>query len=151
MSTIIARSIDDRPIYYAASARHLADALGVSDHLVLDGLALRLESGVATPRSRTVQVHDSTLTQLAQLIDVDRTNTLAANVFVHRGGFPHEWTYWKDGATENIPYFYGVMHAALAQAFAKLDETAEAARHAALRDAFMSLALARWNEVNARR
>ena len=56
-------------------------------------------------------------------LDVERTQTLADEVFVHRTGIPDEWDRWPDRSTVGIPNYYAWVYAALTQsAFQTGDE-----------------------------
>jgi len=48
-------------------------------------------------------------------LDVERTRTLADEVFMHRTGIPDEWDHWPDQSTVGIPNYYSWVFAALTQ------------------------------------
>ena len=48
-------------------------------------------------------------------LDEARTKILMEEVFVHRGGIPHEWDHWPDIATLGIPNYYSWVYTALMQ------------------------------------
>lgn len=107
----IARSLGDRPVYFASSgSAGAASTFGLRYHLVRQGLAFRLWPGdPAELESQGVRRNTDT-SALAGVVgpwlDVERTRVLAEDVFVHRGGLPDEWNYWPDGSTVGIPNYY---------------------------------------------
>lgn len=107
----IARSLGDRPVYFASSgSAGAASTFGLRYHLVRQGLAFRLWPGdPAELESQGVRRNTDT-SALAGVVgpwlDAERTRVLAEEVFVHRGGLPDEWDYWPDGSTVGIPNYY---------------------------------------------
>jgi hypothetical protein len=114
--TLMVESIDDRPIYFASSG-NAAISLGVQPYLVRQGLAFRMNDGALTDSMETVTALEpspySSVT--GNWLDEARTKTLMEEVFVHRGGIPHEWDHWPDIATLGIPNYYSWVYTALMQ------------------------------------
>ncbi len=111
----IRNSINDRPIYFASSGAAPSE-LGVRPYVIRQGLAFRLwpgnpadlaDSGVIPNRGV-----DMRSIYVGPWVDVERTRTLAHDVFVHRGGLP-EWSAWKDRSTRGIPNYYSWVYLAL--------------------------------------
>jgi hypothetical protein len=121
---LIRNSIDDRPIYFSSSGSAAQD-LGVVPYLVRQGLAFRLHPGPPDVNSRNTLLEDPLITSVTGLwLDVERTRTLAEEVFVHRTGIPDEWDHWPDRSTVGIPNYYSWVFAALTQsAIQSGDET----------------------------
>jgi hypothetical protein len=131
--TLMVESIGDRPIYFASSG-NAAISLGVQPYLVRQGLAFRLNNGPlqdsaeAAPDGEADSTAIAPTTEFTRLgpspyspvtgdwIDPDRTALLAEEVFVHRGGLPHDWEHWPDIATLGIPNYYSWVYLALMQA-----------------------------------
>ena len=66
--------------------------------------------------SRNILLEDPQMVRVTGLwLDVERTRTLAEEVFVHRSGIPDEWSHWPDGSTVGIPNYYSWVFAALTQ------------------------------------
>ncbi len=108
-------SLDDRPIYFASSGSAARD-LGVVPYLVRQGLAFRLYPGAPDSNPRNVLLEDPQLLPVTGAwLDVERTRTLAEEVFVHHTGLPDEWNHWPDRSTIGIPSYYAWVFAALAQ------------------------------------
>ena len=55
-------------------------------------------------------------------LDVERTRTLAEDVFIHRSGIPDDWNHWPDRSTVGIPNYYAWVYTALGQAALQDDE-----------------------------
>ena len=112
---LIQNSIEDRPIYFASSG-NAARELGLMPYLVRHGLAFRLYPGPPDLSPRNVLLEDAQLLRVTgPWLDVERTRTLAEDVFVHRTGIPDEWSHWPDRSTIGIPSYYAWVFAALAQ------------------------------------
>ena len=112
---LIQNSIEDRPIYFASSGS-AAQNLGLMPYLVRHGLAFRLYPGPPDLNSRNILLEDPQMVRVTGLwLDVERTRTLAEEVFVHRTGIPDEWSHWPDGSTVGIPNYYSWVFAALTQ------------------------------------
>lgn len=116
---LIGEVIDERPIYFSSSG-NAAVSLGLTDYLVRQGLAYRLNNGPLEEVEGTEGVirmlpspYESVI---GQWVDMARTHTLLTEVFVHRSGIPDEWTHWPDLATIGIPNYYAWGYLALSQA-----------------------------------
>ena len=112
---LIQTSVEDRPIYFASSGS-AARELGVVPYLVRHGLAFRLSPGPPDLNSRNILLEDPQIIPVTGAwLDVERTRTLAEEVFLHRTGIPDEWSHWPDRSTVGIPSYYAWVFAALAQ------------------------------------
>ena len=112
---LIRNSLGDRPIYFASSGS-AARELGVMPYLVRHGLAFRLSPGPPDLNPRNLLLEDPQIIPVTGAwLDVERTRTLAEEVFVHRTGIPDEWDHWPDRSTIGIPTYYAWVFAALAQ------------------------------------
>jgi hypothetical protein len=114
---LLVESIDDRPIYFASSG-NAAISLGVQPYLVRQGLAFRLHNGPLDANEEGYRrLQPSPYTPVTGTwVDAERTRLLAEDVFMHRGGLPHEWEHWPDIATLGIPNYYAWVYLALMQA-----------------------------------
>ncbi|MSR21305.1 MAG: DUF2723 domain-containing protein [Gemmatimonadetes bacterium] len=115
---LINDSIDERPIYFASSG-NAAASLGLQQYLLRQGLAFRLNNGelLADEGSGFVRIDTSPFAPVTGAwLDVARTQVLADQVFIHRGGLPDEWPHWPDRSTLGIPSYYAWAYIALAQA-----------------------------------
>lgn len=113
---LIQSSVEDRPIYFASSGSAARD-LGLVPYLVRHGLAFRLYPGPPDSSPRNILLEDPQLLRVTgPWLDVERTRTLAEEVFLHRTGIPDEWSHWPDRSTIGIPNYYAWVFAALAQA-----------------------------------
>ena len=112
---LIQNSIDDRPIYFSSSGSAAQD-LGVAPYLVRQGLAFRLYPGPPDIDPRNALLEDPQIVSVTGLwLDVERTRTLADEVFMHRTGIPDGWSHWPDRSTVGIPNYYSWVFAALTQ------------------------------------
>ena len=112
---LIQNSVEDRPIYFSSSGSAAQD-LGVGPYLVRHGLAFRLHPGLPDVNSRNVLLEDAQMARVTGFwLDVERTRTLADEVFMHRTGIPDEWDHWPDRSTVGIPNYYSWVFAALTQ------------------------------------
>jgi hypothetical protein len=112
---IISASLGDRPVYFAATWNG-ADRLGLTRYMVRQGLAFRLNEGLPDPRidEEVFELPRSPYTGVTGLwLDVDRTQTLLWEVFVHRDGLPERWNFWPDRASRGISTYYSWAHFAL--------------------------------------
>ena len=128
---IISNALGDRPIYFASSGS-AADDLGLSPFLIRQGLAYRLNPGIPDPEAMT-GVRELELSPLTSVIglflDVDRTRTLAGEVFMHRSGLPDQWPHWPFRAVMGVPSYYAWVHYALYQAATEAGLEEEAMHH----------------------
>ena len=140
----IARSLGDRPVYFASSgSAGAASTFGLRYHLVRQGLAFRLWPGdPAELESQGVRRNTDT-SALAGVVgpwlDVERTRVLAEDVFVHRGGLPDEWDYWPDGSTVGIPNYYAWVFLGLYQEALRQNDEEAANRFAERWEAWTQL------------
>ena len=72
-------------------------------------------------------------------IDVERTRTLLADVFIHREGLPHDWDHWPDIATLGIPNYYGWVYLALGQAAYQAGDSTSFEEYQAAAQAWLDL------------
>jgi hypothetical protein len=116
--SLINQVIDERPIYFASSG-NAAASLGLSDHLVRQGLAFRLYNGPLEDEGADgiLAMQPSPYESVTgDWLDVPRTQMLMDEVFVHRTGIPEAWSHWPDLATIGIPNYYAWTYLALTQA-----------------------------------
>jgi len=116
--SLINQVIDERPIYFASSG-NAAASLGLSDHLVRQGLAFRLYNGPLEDEGADgiLAMQPSPYESvIGDWLDVPRTQMLMDEVFVHRTGIPEAWSHWPDLATIGIPNYYAWTYLALTQA-----------------------------------
>lgn len=113
----------ERPIYFSSSGS-APEALGLSRQLLRQGLAYKLLASEPSPDSLPVGVvplSESPLTSVVGLwLDLERTETLANDVFMHRSGVPDEWALWPDRPSIGIPNYYSWTYYSLAQAYAQM-------------------------------
>jgi len=115
---LINDAIAERPIYFASSG-NAAASLGLQPYLVRHGLAFKLNNGPLSVAegSGLVRMGDSPFAPVTgDWVDVQRTQALMDQVFIHRGGLPDEWGFWPDRSTLGIPSYYAWGYIALAQA-----------------------------------
>jgi hypothetical protein len=149
LAYIIQESMGDRPIYFSMTTQAYEE-LNLRPFLIRQGVALKLNDGpVEADPGRGI--YPVPATQLSTLIgpwmDVPRTETLLTDVFIHRGGFPHEWGHWVDAATDAIPAYYGYSHMGIAMVYSTMDEPEHAERHMAIGDQWMRLANQRFERA----
>jgi len=147
MATIVRSAIEDRPIYFAMTTQAYEE-LRLRPFLIRQGVAYKLNNGpvVADSASGIFQPTDPRYASYTGAnLDVTRTEALASNVFMHRGGFPEEWGHWVDYATEGIPFYYGFTHVALSLAHQAMGNTEAAERHNARAEEFLRLGQVREN------
>jgi len=125
---IIARSLGDRPVYFASSGTAL-HTLGLEDQVVRQGLAYRLVGAGVDSLPGVHRVADDRVAPVTgRRVDVGRTATLVDRVFVHRGGIPDAWAFWPDRPSAGIPNYYAWAYAALTQAALEGGDAASFAR-----------------------
>jgi len=127
---IVSAAQGDRPVYFASSGNS-AEQLGLTPYIVRQGLAFRLNEGPLDldTMSGVVELPSSAFTSVTgRFLDVPRTQTLASEVFMHRGGLPDEWTRWPWRAVLGIPAYYSWVQYSLYES-ALLAEDMEAAEH----------------------
>jgi hypothetical protein len=116
--SIIRGSLGDRPIYFASSGNAAYD-LGLTPFLIRQGVAYRLNTGLPDPEAMegVEELALSPLTSVTGMwLDVERTRTLAWEVFIHREGLPDEWALWPYRAVLGVPSYYAWVHYSLYQA-----------------------------------
>jgi len=140
MVNILRTALGDRPVYYAATTQAY-DRVGLAGSLIRQGVAYKVSNGpipvdedpdiVAVPRQVSVAV--------GRHMDVERTDRLLREVFVHRSGIPDEWSHWVDQSTQNIPCYYGMTHYGLAYVYGMQGDSALSNLHAERSDAWIGL------------
>ena len=126
---LIQNSVEDRPIYFSSSGS-AAQELGVDPYLVRHGLAFRLHPGPPDVNPRNTLLEDPQMARVTGLwLDVERTRTLADEVFVHRSGIPDEWEHWPDRSTVGIPNYYSWVFVALTQSTLQAGDQELSARY----------------------
>jgi len=116
--SIISSSLGDRPIYFASSGS-AANDLGLTPFLIRQGLAYKLNAGLPDPDTMegVEALSVSSMSSVTGLwLDVERTRTLAWEVFIHRGGLPEGWPRWPYRAVLGVPSYYAWVHYSLYQA-----------------------------------
>ena len=138
--SLMVTSIDDRPIYFASSG-NAAMSLGVEPYLVRQGLAFKLHDGALDEETTDfARLEDPTLTPVTgRWLDVDRTELLVDEVFIHRGGIPEDWEHWPDIATIGIPNYYSWVYLALVQEALESGDTQALDRYRAKAQAWADL------------
>jgi len=127
---IVQNSLGDRPVYFASTTQAYAK-VGLSPYLIRQGVALKLNNGpVQEDPERGIYRMPRELVQIiGPYLDLPRTDALATDVFMHRGGIPDEWNQWVDPATQGIPFYYAYTHFGIAQAYAMRGDSARADQH----------------------
>ena len=74
-------------------------------------------------------------------LDVDRTRTLAWEVFIHRRGLPDAWAIWPYRAVLGVPSYYAWVYYALYQADSEAGRDEEAARNMERAEAWARLGI----------
>ncbi|MGE0158440.1 MAG: DUF2723 domain-containing protein [Gemmatimonadales bacterium] len=139
---LINDSIDDRPIYFSSSG-NAASSLGLGDYLVREGLAFRLHNGplVADEANGLIAMNATPFNAVTgDWLDVDRTETLFEDVFVHRTGLPDDWDHWPDRSTIGIPSYYAWGYIALSQAALQQNQPEDLTRYQQRAEAWSMLA-----------
>jgi len=140
LAHIIGNAIDDRPIFFATTTQAY-QKLGLAPYLVRQGVAYRLNNGLPQDGDGVVQVPDPTGGfGVGESVDLERTDSLLWNEFVHREGFPDNWEFWVDESTQGIPYYYGTAHLRAAEAHVARGDTTAARRHMARVEEWYELA-----------
>jgi hypothetical protein len=139
--TLLVESVGERPIYFASSG-NAATSLGVEPYLVRQGLAFKLHNGPPAEAEDEgyVRLEPSPYTPVTgDWVDVDRTELLVDEVFVHRSGIPQEWDHWPDIATLGIPNYYSWVYLSLVQAAIQTNDTEALDRYQAAAEAWAEL------------
>ena len=116
---IIQDSIAERPIHFASTGGQ-ARALGLDPFVVRQGLASKLRFESLEDAPGVVKVSDSVG---GEWLDLDRSRTLASDVFMYRGLRDRE--IWADRATLNIPWHFYYLYLQLADAVSQTREAEE--------------------------
>ena len=116
---IIQDSIAERPIHFASTGGQ-ARALGLDPFVVRQGLASKLRFESLEDAPGVVKVSDSVG---GEWLDLDRSRTLASDVFMYRGLRDRE--IWADRATLNIPWHFYYLYLQLADAVSLTREAEE--------------------------
>jgi len=124
--SVIANSWGDRPIYFASSGG-ASSTLGLDPYTIRHGLAFKLNAGLPQPDSTNAIRMMPTSAPATQVtgnwVDVERTEALLEEVFMHRGNIP-DWSHWPDHSTVGIPNYYAWAYIALFQAAADAGDNA---------------------------
>jgi hypothetical protein len=137
--TLMVESIDDRPIYFASSG-NAAISLGVQPYLVRQGLAFKLHNGPLEEVAAYTELQQSPYVPVTGAwVDDGRTSVLLDDVFVHRGGIPHEWDHWPDIATIGIPNYYSWVYLAVVQSSLQKGDASAMDRYQSEAEAWSSL------------
>ena len=116
---IIRDSINERPIHFASTGA-LARDLGLDRWSVRQGLASKLRVVEPQPEPGVIQVSPELG---GEWIDLDRSLTLAREVFSYRGLRDRE--VWADGASTNIPWQFYFLYLQLADATSQVEGSEE--------------------------
>jgi hypothetical protein len=126
---IIQSSLGDRPIYFATTTQAY-NRVGLDNHLVRQGLALRVsERPLEHDPDRGIHAVPEMIQVPERFIDLPRTDALLNEVFVHRGGIPDDWAFWPEPSTWNIPWYYVFAHYTAYAVHMVLGNEKEAAAH----------------------
>lgn len=121
--SIIANSLDERPIYFASTGA-AATAFGIGQYLIREGLAFRLNPGLPTESDAITRINSEQLVGVTGLwVNSPRTKQLAERVFVQHGDIPDGWAVWADQPSVGIPNYYAWMYAGLAQSANQAGDT----------------------------
>jgi len=127
---VIADSWGERPIYFASSGG-ASSTLGLDPYVIRHGLAFKLNAGLPRPDStnsiRMMPTAAAATQVTGNWVDIERTEKLLEEVFVHRGEIP-DWDHWPDHSTVGIPNYYAWAYLALYQAAADTGDNAAAER-----------------------
>ena len=105
---IIQDSMGRRPIHFASTGAQ-ADALGLGEYIVRQGLASELRFDDLTNAPGVVRVSEGVG---GEWLDLDTSLALASSVFTYRG--MQDRAIWADRATLNIPWHFYFLHLQLA-------------------------------------
>jgi hypothetical protein len=137
---IIQAALGDRPVYFASTTQAYG-RVGLGRHLIRHGIALKLSPEPLQPdAARGIYALPESIQLPGDYVDLPRTDSLAWNVFVHRGGIPDEWEFWPEPSTTNIPYYYAYAHYAGYAGHLLKGEEEAAQRHIERFEAWTALA-----------
>ncbi len=137
---IVLNSLDDRPIYFASTTQAYEE-LNLGSYILRQGVAYKLIDGPieADAAKGIISMPRELQPATGPVLDVNRTALLVDSVFVHHPGFPDDFGAWVDGATQQIPMYYGYTHWGLAQAYATMGDTIRSAYHMQRGERFLAL------------
>jgi hypothetical protein len=137
---IITTALQDRPIYFASTTQAYEE-LNLGNQILRQGVAYKLINGPLQPdlQKGIIPMPAELQPATGPLIDLPRTAALVDSVFVHHPGFPDDFGAWVDGATQQIPMYYGYTHYGLAQAYATVGDTARSNYHLQQGERFLAL------------
>jgi hypothetical protein len=140
LAYIIQNSLEDRPIYFASTTQAYEE-LNLGQQILRQGVAYKLVNGPlqADPGRGIVPMPQNIQPVTGPLMDLPRTAALVDSVFVHHPGFPDDFGAWVDGATQQIPMYYGYTHWGLSEAYAQMGDSVQANRHYQLGERFLAL------------
>jgi hypothetical protein len=139
--SIITSALGDRPVYFASTTQIYAE-LGLQDHLLRQGVALKLIDGELQhdPAAGIHELSPQLRGLLGRFLHLPRTETLLWDVFQHQGGFPDRWTRWVDRPTQSIPFYYAYTHYAALEAHLAEGRMDQVQRHSDRMNAFAAVA-----------
>jgi hypothetical protein len=140
LAYIVQNSVQDRPIYFASTTQAYEE-LNLGSQILRQGVAYKLIDGPlqADPARGIIPMPTQIQPVTGPLLDLPRTAALVDSVFVHHPGFPDDFGAWVDGATQQIPMYYGYTHWGLSEAYAMTGDTVQANRHYRLGERFLAL------------
>ncbi len=140
LAYIIQNSLGDRPIYFASTTQAYEE-LNLGQQILRQGVAYKLVDGPLQPDAARgiIPMPANIQPVTGPLMDVPRTAALLDSVFVHHPGFPDDFGAWVDGATQQIPMYYGYTHWGLSEAYAQMGDSVAANRHYQLGERFLAL------------
>ena len=141
LAYIVSNSLSDRPIYFASTTQAFEE-LNLGSFILRQGVAYKLIDGPIVPdlTKGIIPMPAELQPVTGPMLDMPRTAALVDSVFVHHPGFPDDFGAWVDGATQQIPMYYGYTHYGLAQAYAAQGDTARSNYHVAQSERYLALA-----------
>ncbi len=110
---IIRESLDDRPIYFAATAPPVYDRWGLQPHMLRQGLAHKVVNGILEDTADTVQLQDAFD---VRWVDLGRSEHLLWDVY--QIDYLLDWDLWPEKSTRaSIPAQYYLAYASLGEAY----------------------------------
>ena len=144
LAAILQATLGERAIHFMPSAP-LVRTLGLSEHVVRQGVVWRLANAASPDWSDTVvalPLEGDTPIDAAG-IDLALTDTLLGDVYLRRGRLLDPAAPWQDHSVVSIPMQYAFAHYAMAQGYADSGRSEEAGRHIAHGDWWQAAALNR--------
>ncbi|MBA4156477.1 MAG: DUF2723 domain-containing protein [Gemmatimonadetes bacterium] len=126
----------DRPIYFAGTT-NTHRKLGLDRFVARQGVAYKLIDPAEAAGLVQMPQNLPISPVFGAYLDVERTEQLLHNVFVHRDLIDR--SHWPDDATRGIPTYYGYAHYSLAQARSMQGDEAAADRNIGIADRWMML------------